>query len=179
MAFMLYSRCSGDEAAPKPKPTAVAKPKPVPEPAAIPEFAPPPPPEEDAGAEPVASASATAAATGKAPAKPGKAAGGVGPCSKCGEGVSSGALQSAVSQTAGLARGCYNRALKGGGGQGTLTVSIRVGSKGNVCGASVSGSVGNPALKQCVLSKFNARSYPPPQEGCVVFNVPIAFQTKQ
>ena len=176
IAFMLYSRCSGDEAKPDkpvvtaPKPVATPKPPPM-------DFAPPPPPEEPA---PSATASASAAASAVAAPRPGgKPGGGVGPCSKCGEGVPSSALRSAVSSTAGLARGCYNRALKGGGGEGTLTVSVRVGSTGQLCGANVSGNVGNPGLKQCVLSKFNSRSYPPPQEGCVVINVPISFKTKQ
>ncbi|MEQ9322282.1 MAG: AgmX/PglI C-terminal domain-containing protein, partial [Polyangiaceae bacterium] len=112
---------------------------------------------------------------GKKPADRGSG----GPCGACGTGVSSGALNRAVSSTAGLARGCYQRALRTGGAEGSLMVSVSVGPAGNLCGARItSDSVGNPAISQCVLAKFQSRSYPKPQSGCVVVNVPISFKMK-
>ena len=51
----------------------------------------------------------------------------------------------AVSSTAGLARGCYQRALRTGGAEGRITVSVSVGADGSLCGARIaSDSVGNP-----------------------------------
>jgi outer membrane biosynthesis protein TonB len=176
IAVLLYMRCSGDDD-PKPTPqtpattaTATAS-----EAAPLPEFAPPPPPEEeeDAGAED-AGGDTPSTGGGKKPV-----AGGAGPCSNCGKGVTSSALNSAVSSTAGLARGCYQRALRAGGAEGTLVVSVSVGPAGNLCGARItSDSVGNPTISQCVLGKFQSRSYPKPQSGCVVVNVPISFKMK-
>jgi len=175
IAALVYTRCSGDDD-PKPTPPPVTTAAPTAtETADLPEFAPPPPPEEeedagaeDAGEQPVASG-------GKKPA----AGGSGGPCAACGKGVSSGALNSAVSSTAGLARGCYQRALRTGGAEGSLMVSVSVGPAGNLCGARItSDSVGNPSISQCVLGKFQGRSYPKPQSGCVVINVPISFKMK-
>lgn len=155
-------------------PTAAA---PVPQ---APVFAPPPPPEEeeDAGVD----AGAAKAENGTpANGQPKVAStGGTGVCAQCGKGQVSGALQTAVAQTGGLARGCYNRALRQGGAEGSIMVSVSVGSDGSLCGARVSNdTLGNPGLTQCVLGKFQGRSYPKPEKGCVVLNVPISFSMKQ
>lgn len=176
IAVLLYTRCSDDEeTAPTPPPATTAPPTATQQ-ADLPEYAPPPPPEEeeDAGAED-AGAKQPVSGGGKKPADSGSG----GPCGACGKGVSSGALNSAVSSTAGLARGCYQRALRTGGAEGSLMVSVSVGPAGNLCGARItSDSVGNPAISQCVLAKFQSRSYPKPQSGCVVVNVPISFKMK-
>src|SRR5690606_31239144 len=151
----------------------------APPPVDLPKFSPPPPPEEeeeDAGAKDEGEKKA-ASADSKTPAP---ASGGGGACAQCGQGVVSSALQTAVMQTGGLARGCYNRALRQGGAEGSIMVSVSVGAEGNLCGARItSDSVGNPGLTQCVLSKFQSRSYPKPERGCVVLNVPISFSMKQ
>ncbi len=184
---LLYTRCSEETVAPKPTAAQQApttKPSGAPVNADLPEFAPPPPPEEDAGPDAAASASAPAPKGTGAPVKvasaDGKpAAGPTGACSKCGSGKASSALVSAVRGTAGTAQGCHNRALREGGAQGRMNVSVSVGSNGSVCGASItSDSVGNPALSSCVLSKFRGRSYPKPESGCVVINVPLNFTMK-
>jgi hypothetical protein len=100
-------------------------------------------------------------------------------CANCGKGIPSAGLRKAVASSSSLARGCYNRALRTGGAQGSLTVSVRIGSHGGVCGASITGdSLDNPAISQCVLAKFRGRSYPKPEKGCVVVNVPLAFKMK-
>ena len=175
IAVLLYMRCQGE---PKPEPTASVVPTANEVPADVPKFAPPPPPEEeeDAGAEDAKTAEPSTEPKAKVAPGPG----GGGSCSKCGEGTPSGALQSEVSKTGGLARGCYNRTLREGAAEGAIMVSVSVGADGNLCGARItSDSVGNPALSQCVLSKFQSRSYPKPERGCVVLNVPISFSMKK
>lgn len=176
---LLYSRCGKDEPKKEPTPVAAATsaaPEPKP---ALPEYAPPPPPEEEPKGE-----GGKDGEDEKAEPGPKKTASGSpaprGACANCGKGVPSGALKSAVSQTMGLARGCYNRALRGNAGEGRIVVSVSVGSDGTLCGASLaSNTTGNAALGACVLSKFSGRSYPPPQSGCVVVNAPMNFSTKQ
>ena len=133
--------------------------------------APPPPPkieELDAGAD---GGRVASAGTG----------GGKGPCGpKCGDGKSSSALESALRSTAGSAQGCYNRALRTSEVSGSMTVSVQVGSNGAVCNASiVNDSVHSNEISSCVLGRFRGRSFPAPQSGCVVVNIPINFTIKQ
>ncbi|MBM4360278.1 MAG: AgmX/PglI C-terminal domain-containing protein [Deltaproteobacteria bacterium] len=100
-------------------------------------------------------------------------------CSACGSGVSNATLNGAIRSRAGTAQGCYQRALRDGGAEGTITVAVSVGSDGSVCGASVaSDTIHNPAISGCVLGKFRGSSYPPPTEGCVTVQVPITFKQK-
>ena len=133
--------------------------------------APPPPPkidDLDAGAD-----GGKVASTGTG--------GGKGPCGpKCGDGKSSSALESALRSTAGSAQGCYNRALRTSEVSGSMTVSVQVGSNGAVCNASiVNDSVHSNEISSCVLGRFRGRSFPAPQSGCVVVNIPINFTIKQ
>ncbi|WP_437674742.1 AgmX/PglI C-terminal domain-containing protein [Sorangium sp. So ce131] len=172
IAGLLYWRLR-----PEPAPTAAAPTAATPaeaKPADPPPFAPPPPPPpvdevEDAGVD------AGKVATGQ-PSTTGK-----GPCTgKCGDGVGSPALDSAVLGLARSAQGCYNRALRTSEVSGKLTVSVQVGSSGAVCNASiVNDSVGSNEIASCVLGRFRGKSLPPPQSGCVVVNVPINFTIKQ
>lgn len=133
--------------------------------------APPPPPvieeEPDAGAD---AASAKTAIKGAGP----------GPCSgKC-VGESSPALNTALRSTAQSAQGCYNRALRGGEVSGSMTVSVQVGQNGSVCSASIGNdSVHSSEISACVLNRFRGKSFPAPQSGCVVVNIPISFAIKQ
>lgn len=181
IALFLYKGCADETSAPapqaqvKPKPTASAAPV-----EDLPEFAPPPPPEKDAGDDAGDEADAGKQAAVKTASTGGKpAAGPAGACANCGKGTASSALVSAVRGTAGTAQGCHNRALRSGGVQGRMNVAVSVGSNGSVCGASItSDSVGNPALSSCVLGKFRGRSYPKPESGCVVINVPLNFTVK-
>ncbi|MEM6787179.1 MAG: AgmX/PglI C-terminal domain-containing protein [Myxococcota bacterium] len=177
---LLYSRCDGDDASPpatQPVSTAASATA-TPEPA-LPEYAPPPPPEEEEG-EGGGDEGKEKADPKPAPKSVAGGPAGGGACGKCGEGTPSAALRSAVSQTMGLARGCYNRALRGNAGEGRIVVSVSVGSDGSLCGARLaSNTTGNAALGACVLGKFQGRSYPPPDAGCVVVNAPINFSMKQ
>jgi outer membrane biosynthesis protein TonB len=139
----------------------------------LPEFAPPPLREDDA---PSASAMGN---QGKAAPAPGGGPMPKGGCADCGQGVSTGALDAAIRSRAGTAQGCYNRALRDGGAEGTIMVSVSVGSDGGVCGANVvSDSLHNPAINACVVSKMMSGGYPKPQEGCVTRQVPISFKVK-
>lgn len=106
--------------------------------------------------------------------------GGAGSCAKCGAGKPSAALNSAVRNAAGSAQGCYRRALRQSAAAGSMTVSVQVGSAGNVCGASiVNDSVGSPEISNCVLNRFRGSNFPKPEEGCVVVNVPINFKLQE
>ncbi len=164
-ALLLWPRKPSTAAPVVPAATATATPTVE----AISEDAPPPPPEEEESDE-----------EEKEPKRTTKSGVGLkGACADCGKGIPSAGLRKAVASSSSLARGCYNRALRTGGAQGSLTVSVRIGSHGGVCGASISGdSLGNPAISQCVLAKFRGRSYPKPEKGCVVVNVPLAFKMK-
>jgi hypothetical protein len=159
---------SGSDDQPPPPITVQAPP-----PNTVPDLvAPPPPPkieEPDAGTD----AGGKVASTGTG--------GGKGPCSgKCGDGKSSSALESALRSTAGSAQGCYNRALRTSEVSGSMTVSVQVGSSGAVCGASIANdSVNSGEISSCVLGRFRGRTFPPPESGCVVVNIPIAFTIKQ
>jgi TonB family protein len=148
--------------------------------AKLPEFAPPALRKDDeiltanpqGGAAPKVGAAATAApGPGGAPAST--------TCNACGSGVSNGALNAAIRSRAGTAQGCYQRALRDGGSEGTVTVAVSVGSDGSVCGASVvSDTVNNPSIASCVVGKFRGTNYPKPNEGCVTVQVPITFKVK-
>jgi hypothetical protein len=134
---------------------------------------PPPPPKEepDAGADSGAQAGQGGGVKG---------AGASTACSKCGEGQSSAALQSALSSAAQSAQGCYNRAIQRSAVSGRLSVSVQVGQNGAVCGAAITNdSVHSGDISSCVLGRFRGRTFPAPQSGCVVVNIPINFTIKE
>ena len=137
---------------------------------------PPPPEEEDLDAGADAAAAPSVAGTG------GPKLGGPvpkGACEECGQGVTSGALNSAVSGRASTSHGCYDRALRAGAAQGQIVVSVAIGNDGSVCNTSIaSDTLGVPGVSQCVLGKFRSGGYPKPKEGCVVINVPINFKVR-
>jgi hypothetical protein len=128
---------------------------------------PPPPVEEDAG-------------------KPGekpkaKVASGPNPCSKVCEGTASAALQSALSGRAGQSRSCYEKALSSNATlEGTLTIGVKVGPGGQVCGARVvSDGLHDPGVANCVVNRFLSSTFPAPQGGCAEVNVPLRFMPKR
>lgn len=164
---------TGDDkkpAAPPPPPTVQADQTPPPP-------APPPPPPPP----PTATESASAVPESSGDAKGPKGPPGPGACSNCGKGVSNSALNSALQGAAGSARGCYNRALqKNAGAAGKLTVSVQVGPSGQVCGASITNdTVGSPEVSSCVLGRFQGKSFPKPDSGCVTVQIPMSFEVKQ
>lgn len=171
MGGLLWWRSQSNAPAPAPIVTTqpVVTQKPV-------DYSPPPPPPPPVEDEP--DAGADAAASAQSPK--GSSGGGISPCSKCGDGQSSPALNTALRSTAQSAQGCYNRALRNSEVSGSMTVSVQVGQNGSVCGASiVSDSVHSGEISSCVLGRFRGRSFPAPQSGCVVVQIPISFAIKQ
>jgi outer membrane biosynthesis protein TonB len=160
-----------DDAPPPAAATTIASAKP-PEP--MQEAPPPPPPPPPPTA--TESASAAPADTGAKPVGTG-GGGGVGACSACGQGVPSSALSSALQSAAGSAQGCYKRALRNTAASGRITVAVSVGATGQVCSASIANdTLGSPEISSCVLSRFQGKSFPRPEQGCVVVNIPINFK---
>lgn len=127
---------------------------------------PPPPVEEDAG---------------KPEDKPkAKVASGPNPCAKECTGTATSALQSALSGRASQSRSCYEKALSSNATlEGTLTVSVKVGPTGQVCGAHVvSDGLHDPGVSNCVVNRFMSSTFPAPQGGCAEVNVPLRFKRK-
>jgi hypothetical protein len=129
---------------------------------------PPPPPEEDAGKP-----------DEKVPEK--KVATGPNPCSKECSGSPSAALSSALSGRAGQSRSCYEKALSSNATlEGTLTIGVRVGLGGQVCGARVvADGLHDPGVANCVVNRFLSSTFPAPQGGCAEVNVPLRFMPKR
>ena len=128
---------------------------------------PPPPVEEDAG---------------KPDEKPkAKVASGPSPCSKACTGSASGGLQSALSGRAAQSRGCYETALRNNTTlEGTMTIAVKVGPDGSVCGARVvSDGLHDPGVTNCVINKFAGAKLPPAEGGCAEVNVPLRFMPKR
>jgi hypothetical protein len=167
VALLLYWKQCGSAPPPETPPLVAATgPQTQVEPPAV---SPPPPPEPETTAAP--SADATSKGT-SGPAQPGM-------CEACGKGVSNSAVEAKVKGQAGLAKGCYDRALRTEDVSGKLMVSVSVGADGRVCSSSiVSDTVGSGTISNCVLSKFRGMTFPRPDQGCVVINIPIEFKTK-
>jgi outer membrane biosynthesis protein TonB len=129
---------------------------------------PPPPVTPDAGKQ-------QEAAKGKG----GKWLGPTGCAGDC-EGQATSALKSALGAKAGQARGCYERALRQNSMlAGKVVVSVRVGSKGEVCSAGVaSNTTGDQGIASCVVGMFRNASFPAPNGGCVDVQVPMNFVPK-
>ena len=103
------------------------------------------------------------------------------PCTKECTGSPSGALQSALSARGAQSRGCYETALRNNATlEGTLTVGVKVGPSGQVCGARiVADGLHDPGVSNCVVNKFAGSQLPPPQGGCADVNVPLRFKAKK
>ncbi len=108
-------------------------------------------------------------------------AAGPSPCSKECPGTASGALTSALAGRAGSSRSCYEKALSSNATlEGTLTVGVRVGPGGQVCGARVvSDGLHDPGVTNCVVNRFASSTFPAPQGGCAEVNVPLRFMPKR
>ena len=110
-----------------------------------------------------------------------KVASGSSPCSKACTGSASGGLQSALSGRAAQSRGCYETALRNNATlEGTITVAVKVGPDGSVCGARVvADGLHDPGVTNCVINKFAGAKLPPAQGGCAEVNVPLRFMPKK
>ena len=112
---------------------------------------------------------------------PKKVAAGPGPCAKECAGTTTGALTSALSGRAGQSRSCYEKALSSNATlEGTLTIGVKVGPTGQVCGARVvSDGLHDPGVSNCVVARFASSTFPAPQGGCAEVNVPLRFMPKR
>jgi hypothetical protein len=110
-----------------------------------------------------------------------KVASGPNPCSKECSGSPTAALQSALSGRAGQSRSCYEKALSTNSTlEGTLTVGVKVGPGGQVCGARVvADGLHDPGVSNCVVNRFLSSTFPAPQGGCAEVNVPLRFMPKR
>ena len=166
---LIVWKVTGSNDGPKPQPTVATTPSAPP--ATMDEPPPPPPPPpvvEDAGKP-----------DEKGPKK--AVVGGPSGCSKVCDGSPSAALQSALSGRAGQSRSCYEKALSSNSTlEGTLTVGVKVGPGGQVCGAHVvADGLHDPGVANCVVSRFMSSTFPAPQGGCVEVNVPLRFMPKK
>lgn len=127
---------------------------------------PPPPPIEDASVEDTGA---------KKPVQSGNSLGCDAP--KC-KGSLSSDLETAIAFRGKQAHRCYDNALAGDPNlQGKMTIALKIGASGAVCGASVaSNDLGSPAVAQCVANYYRNGSFPAPKGGCSVeLNVPLNF----
>jgi outer membrane biosynthesis protein TonB len=127
----------------------------------------PPPPPSD---EPSATASAPTA---------GPTHGGTyDACPKTCNGSASPELEQQLAFRARASHRCYDQALTQNGDlQGHLTVKVKVGTNGSVCGASiVSNDMGSDSVASCVANTFRSTAaFAAPKGGCVEVQVPISF----
>jgi hypothetical protein len=109
------------------------------------------------------------------------ASGGLNPCSKECAGTATSALTSALAGRAGQSRSCYEKALSSNATlEGTLTVGVKVGSAGQVCGARVvADGLHDPGVSNCVVNRFLGSTFPAPEGGCADVNVPLRFMPKR
>jgi hypothetical protein len=112
---------------------------------------------------------------------PKKIVGGPNPCSKECTGTATSQLTSALSGRAGQSRSCYEKALSTNATlEGTLTIGVRVGPGGQVCGARVvADGLHDPGVTNCVVNRFASSTFPAPQGGCAEVNVPLRFMPKR
>jgi len=166
---LIVWKVTGGSETPKPVPTVAMVPS---TPTATMDEPPPPPPPpvvEDAGKP-----------DDKTAKKP-VSNGGASPCAKVCDGTPSAALSSALSGRAGQSRSCYEKALSSNATlEGTLTVGVKVGPTGQVCGARiVADGLHDPGVANCVVQRFMSSTFPAPQGGCAEVNVPLRFMPKR
>ncbi len=123
-------------------------------------------------------AAPSALPSGAPPALAGRAASGCG-AGPCG-GSAGPELRRALVERVGQAQSCYRSSLFDRPGlRGTLTLSVRVGSGGQVCSAAVTGDdLGDPLVAACVTNLVRTGRFPAPDGGCVDAVVPMNFVPK-
>ena len=96
---------------------------------------------------------------------------------KCGGAVTPD-LETALAFRAKQAHRCYDSALAQDSTlEGKVTISVRIGGGGAVCGANVaSNDLSNPKVGECIANMFRGTGhFPPPKGGCLDANVPISL----
>lgn len=104
----------------------------------------------------------------------------INPCeAKTCKGTASSDLEAALQFRAKQAHRCYDNALAQDNTlQGKVTLALKVGTNGTMCGVNVvSNDLANPNVAQCVANSFrSASAFPAPKGGCVEINLPINFK---
>ncbi|HKU37965.1 MAG TPA: AgmX/PglI C-terminal domain-containing protein [Polyangiales bacterium] len=89
------------------------------------------------------------------------------------------ALQSVIDANRAQIRSCYERRLKMNNVlAGDLKLRLRVAPNGSVTATAVSGSLRDNEVFSCVRNIASKWSFPPPQNGCAVVQVPFQFSPK-
>jgi hypothetical protein len=99
-------------------------------------------------------------------------------CPKVCNGDATPELQQQLEFRARASHRCYDQALTQNGDlKGHVTVKVKVGINGSVCGASIiANDMGSDTVASCVQNTFRTTSgFTPPKGGCVEVNVPINF----
>jgi hypothetical protein len=129
------------------------------------DFVPPPPASDEPSARPT----------------PGTVARPSGPfdaCPKTCNGNTTPELEQQIAFRARQSHRCYDQALTQNGDlQGHVTLKIKVGINGSMCGAAVTvNDMGSDGVANCVANTFrSAAGFPAPKGGCVEVAVPISF----
>jgi outer membrane biosynthesis protein TonB len=87
-------------------------------------------------------------------------------------------LEQALQIRGAQSRRCYNQALAQDSSlKGHVTVTVKVGSSGNLCSANVTANdMGSAAVANCAANIFRSNTaYPAPKGGCVELGVPLSF----
>jgi hypothetical protein len=99
---------------------------------------------------------------------------------KC-SGTSGSELENALQFRVKQAHRCYDNALAQDPTlRGKVTVSVRVGSNGQVCSAGIaSNEMSSSQVGSCVTGYFRGANFPAPKGGCIDVNIPINFVPRQ
>lgn len=86
-------------------------------------------------------------------------------------------LVAALSRKAAEARSCYEQSLRLDPDlEGRFTVTLHIEPTGVVCDALVTNrQIQSLDLPACARSLFLGATFPPPEHGCVIVNVPMSF----
>ena len=89
------------------------------------------------------------------------------------------ALQGVIDSNRAQIRSCYERRLKMNNVlAGDLKLRLRVAPSGQVTATAVSGSLRDNEVFGCVRNIASKWSFPPPEKGCAVIQVPFQFSPK-
>jgi hypothetical protein len=90
------------------------------------------------------------------------------------------ALQSVIDNNRAQIRSCYERRLKVNNVlAGDLKLKIKVAPSGQVGATAISGSLRDNEVFSCVRGIASRWSFPPPENGCAVVQIPFQFAPKQ
>jgi hypothetical protein len=89
------------------------------------------------------------------------------------------ALQTVIDSNRAQIRSCYERRLKSNNVlAGDLKLKIKVAPSGQVAATAVSGTLKDNEVFGCVRNIASKWSFPPPENGCAVVQVPFQFAPK-